>query len=127
MTKQEELRNRTKKFTLRIVRMFQKLPKTVEAQVMGKQVLRSASSVGANYRACGRARSKADFVSKLAIVLEEADETVFWLECLTESGIVPVERMYDLLKEARELLAIFAASQNTLRKRRYKPISKLDE
>jgi four helix bundle protein len=94
---------------------------------MGKQVLRSASSVGANYRACCRARSKADFASKVAIVLEEADETVFWLECLVESGTVKFERMQDLLKESRELLAIFAASQNTLRKTRKQAMAKSDE
>ena len=88
---------------------------------MGKQVLRSASSVAANYRACGRARSNADFTAKMAIVVEEADETVFWLECLTESGVVRAERMAELLTESRELLAIFAAAHCTCKNRR-KPI-----
>ena len=89
LSKQEALRARTKRFTLRIIRLFRHLPKSPDAQVLGKQLLRSGTSVGANYRAAGRARSKAEFISKIAIVAEETDETVFWLECLIESGIVP--------------------------------------
>ena len=112
---QEELRNRTKKFALRIIRLFRSLPRSAEAQVLGKQLLRSGTSVGANYRAAGRARSRAEFVSKIGIVVEEADETVFWLECLIESGIVKKELSEDLLTEANELVAIFAASQRTAR------------
>ncbi|MGZ4789477.1 MAG: four helix bundle protein [Terriglobales bacterium] len=126
MTKQEELRDRTKKFTLRVVKMFQALPKTTETQVMGKQVLRFASSVAANYRACGRARSKADFASKLAIVLEEADETVFWMECLVESGTVRQRANARTAPGGRELLAIFAASHNTLRHSRKQQMAKSD-
>jgi four helix bundle protein len=76
MSKQEQLRDRTKRFALRIIRLFRHLPRTAEAQVLGKQLLRSGTSVGANYRAAGRARSKAEFVSKMGIVVEEADETV---------------------------------------------------
>jgi four helix bundle protein len=87
-SKQEELRARTKKFALRIIRLFRKLPRSPEAQVLGKQVLRSGTSVGANYRAAGRSRSSAEFSAKIGIVLEEADETVFWIECLIEAGIV---------------------------------------
>jgi len=86
------------------------LPRTPDAQVLGKQILRSGTSVGSNYRAAGRARSKAEFISKIAIVVEEAYETVFWLECLIESGIVQEPMLHDLLVEANELLAIFAAS-----------------
>ena len=82
---------------------------------MGRQLLRSGTAVAANYRAVCRARSKAEFVAKIGIVLEEADETVFWLEMLVEAGIVRSERMEPLLKEANELLAIFAASQRTAR------------
>jgi four helix bundle protein len=85
-SKQEQLRARTKKFALRIIRLFQKLPRTPEAQILGKQLLRSGTSVGANYRAAGRARSGAEFSAKIGVVVEEADETVFWLECLVESG-----------------------------------------
>ncbi len=115
VSKQEELRNRTKRFALRIIRLFRHLPRSTEAQVLGKQLLRSGTSVGANYRAAGRARSKAEFVSKIGIVVEEADETVFWLECLVEAGIVKEDLLTDLLAEAHELVAIFAASQRTAR------------
>ncbi len=115
LSRQEELRNRTKLFALRIIRLFRRLPKSTELQAIGKQILRSGTSVGANYRAAGRARSKAEFISKIGIVVEEADETVFWLECLIESGIVKGELLLDLLAEANELVAIFAASQRTAR------------
>jgi four helix bundle protein len=115
LSKQEELRNRTKRFALRIIRLFQHLPRTTEAQVLGKQLLRSGTSVGANYRAAGRARSKAEFISKMGIVVEEADESVFWVECLIESGIVKPELLTDILAEANELVAVFAASQRTAR------------
>lgn len=114
-SKQEQLRDRTKKFALRIIRLFRSFPHSSETQVLGKQLLRSGTSVGANYRAAGRARSRAEFVSKIGIVVEEADETVFWLECLSESGIVKKELLDELLSEANELVAIFAASQRTAR------------
>lgn len=115
-SKQEELRGRTKKFALRIIRLFRNLPRSSEAQILGKQLLRSGTSVGANYRAAGRARSPAEFSAKIGIVLEEADETVFWLECLIEAGIVKKELLEDLLNEANELVAIFAASYRTARR-----------
>jgi four helix bundle protein len=115
MSRQEELRNRTKRFALRIIRLFRSLPRSTEAQVLGKQLLRSGTSVGANYRAAGRSRSKAEFISKMAIVVEEADEAVFWLECLVESGIVKEELLKELMIEANELVAIFAASHRTAR------------
>jgi four helix bundle protein len=98
-----------------IVRLFQHLPRSTEAQVLGKQLLRSGTSVGANYRAAGRSRSKAEFVSKKGIVVEEADETVFWLECLIESGIVKEELLKGLLAGANELVAIFGVSHRTAR------------
>jgi four helix bundle protein len=84
-----ELRERTKQFAIRIVKLFHALPRAEEARVLGKQVLRSGTSVAANYRAVCRSRSRADFISKIAVVTEEADETVCWLELLVESGIVP--------------------------------------
>src|SRR5437016_12233209 len=115
-SKQEELRARTKKFALRVICLFQHLPRSLDAQVLGKQLLRSGTSVGANYRAAGRARSKAEFISKIAIVLEEADETVFWLECVIESRIVKQELLQDLLTEANEQVAILAASHRTSRR-----------
>ena len=86
--------------------------------MLGKQVLRSGTSVAANYRAACRARSKAEFVARIGVVVEEIDETVFWLEMLSETSIVPRGRLDALLQEARELLAIFAASQRTARVRR---------
>ena len=115
VSKPEALRDRTKKFAMRVIRLFQHLPRSTEAQVLGKQLLRAATSAGANYRAAGRARSKAEFVAKIGIVVEEADETIFWLECLMESGIVKPDLLRDLLAEANELVAIFAASQRTAR------------
>ncbi len=83
--------------------------------MLGRQLLRSGTSIGANYRAAGRARSKAEFISKIGIVVEEADEAVFWIECLIESGIVKPDLLAELLLEANELVAIFAASQRTAR------------
>ena len=111
----EELKARTRRFAVRIVRLFRALPKTDEARVLGKQVLRSGTSVGANYRAACRARSKAEFTAKMGLVVEECDETVFWLELLIETGIVRAGKLNELLREANELLAIFAASQRTAR------------
>jgi four helix bundle protein len=111
----EQLRQRTKALAVRIVRLYRSLPESRDAQIMGTQLLRCGTSVGANYRAVCRARSKADFVSKIGIVLEEADETVFWLELLIETGIMPEPRVKELLQEARELTAIFTATQRTSR------------
>jgi four helix bundle protein len=82
-----ELKDRTKQFAVRIVKLFRSLPRTDEARIIGKQVLRSGTSVAANYRAVCRARSKAEFIAKVGVVVEEADETVFWLELLVETGI----------------------------------------
>ena len=111
----EELKKRAKQFAIRIVRLYQALPKREEARVIGKQVLRSGTSVAANYRAVCRSRSKAEFIARIGIVVEEVDETVFWLELIVETGIIPQSRAQDLLREANELLAIFAASQRTAR------------
>lgn len=111
----EQLRERTKQFALRIVKLFQSLPASDEARVLGKQVLRSGTSVAANYRATCRARSRAEFAAKMGTVVEEADETLFWLELLVETGLVPRKRMQNLLVEADELVAIFAASRRTSR------------
>lgn len=113
--KHDELRRRTKAFALRIIRMSQALPRTREANVIALQVLRSATGMAANYRAAGRSRSKAEFVAKIGIVIEEADETVFWLEMLVESGIVSPTKLQNLLAEATQLVAIFTASRKTAR------------
>ncbi len=108
-----ELRERTKQFAIRIVKLFRALPRTEEARVLGKQVLRSGTSVAANYLAVCRSRSRADFISKIAVVTEEADETVFWLELPVESGIVPKVRLEKLWTEANELIRIFGSSLHT--------------
>ena len=113
--KHHELRTRTKKFALRVIRMSQALPKTREANVILQQLLRSATGMAANYRAAGRSRSKAEFIAKLGVVIEEADETVFWLEMLAESGIVRAGKLQKIQAEANQLLAIFAASRRTAR------------
>ena len=109
----EALRERSKKFAIRIVELFRLLPKTEEAKVIGRQLLRSGTSVAANYRAACRARSKAEFISKIGTVVEEADESVLWLELLVDTRVVAKNTIDELLKEANELLAIFAASQRT--------------
>ena len=112
---QEELRNRTKAFAVRVVRLYRSLPYRTDAQVLGKQVLRSGTAVAANYRAACRARSRAEWIAKIGIVVEEADETLFWLEMLADCEIVPLRLLEALLKEARELSALFTASQRTAR------------
>jgi four helix bundle protein len=104
------LKARTKNFALRIIRLYRSLPKSAEARIMGAQLLRSSTSIGANYRAACRGRSRAEFVAKLGIVLEEADETVFWLELFQEGNIFPAENLSDLVHEANELLSIFVTS-----------------
>jgi four helix bundle protein len=113
--KHQQLRERTMEFALRIIRMSQVLPNTRAANVIANQILRSATSITANYRAAGRSRSKAEFIAKIGVVLEEADETVCWLELLARSGIVTTNKLRDLLAEANELVAIFAASRRTAR------------
>ena len=113
----EALRARTKAFALRLIRLVGSLPHSEAARVLSRQVLRSGTSVAANYRAASRARSVAEFTAKLGVVVEEADETVFWLELLTESGLIAPERIADLLDEARQLTAIFTAARATARRR----------
>lgn len=102
-----DLKVRTKKFALEIIKLVSELPKNTAGFELGKQVLRSATSVGANYRSSQKGRSRAEFISKLSIVQEEADETVFWLELIQESELLPKEKTTLLLKEADELTAIF--------------------
>jgi four helix bundle protein len=93
------------------------LPKTEAARTIGRQLLRSGTSVAANYRAAGRARSRAEFAAKIGVVVEEADESVFWLELLVESGMFAKPRLDDLVAEANELVSIFVASQKTVRRK----------
>jgi four helix bundle protein len=112
---ESDLKKRTKQFGLRVIRLVESLPGTQTARTIGHQLLRSGMSVGANYRAACRGRSKADFVAKAGISLEEADECMYWMEMLQEAGIVPAEKLRDLMKEADELVAIFTASIKTAR------------
>jgi four helix bundle protein len=114
-SKAEQLRQRTKGFALLIIRFCRTLPNNAEGWVIGKQLLRSGTSVAANYRAAQRGRSHAEFVAKLGIVVEECDETVFWLELLATAGTANSEAIREVTKEAKELLAIFAAAQKTSR------------
>jgi four helix bundle protein len=108
-----ELKRRTKSFAIRVVNFFRSLQRSPEAQTLGKQLLRCGTSVAANYRAVCRARSQAEFIARMGIVVEEADETVFWLEVLGETGVVSQARTQDLLTEANELVKIFGASLRT--------------
>ena len=114
----EALKLRTKQFAIRVVGVVRSLPQSREGDVIGKQLLRSGAAVAANYRAVCRARSKAEFISKISIVVEEADETVFWLELLCDTGVFPAARINELLREANELLAICAASLRTAKQNR---------
>jgi four helix bundle protein len=104
---ENDLRQRTKEFGLQIVRMFSGSPKTTEAQVLGKQVLRSGTSIGANYREAYRARSRAEFIAKCGDSLRELDETAYWLELLVDSNCVTPEKLSFLRRECDELIAIF--------------------
>jgi four helix bundle protein len=113
-----ELQDRTKRFALRIISAFSRLPKTEEARVLGRQFLRSGTSVAANYRAACRARSAADFISKISVVVEEADETLFWLELIVEANLVPHKVVESLGTECEELLKIFSASLATAKANR---------
>ena len=108
-----ELRARTRAFSLRVIKLIQSLSKSATADVLGKQLLRSATSVAANYRAATRAQSHAMFVSKLSIVVEEADESVFWLELIRDAGLVKPERLENLIDEAEQIMKIMAASRKT--------------
>lgn len=110
----EVIRNRTKKFVVDNIRFYRTLPKTEEAKIIGRQLLRSSSSVGANYRAACRARSKAEFHSKLSIVVEEADESLFWMEVLVEAEVVKQSELAYLTDEANQILKIAAASRKTV-------------
>ena len=115
LEKHQELKDRTKQFALRIMMMSEALPNTRAANIVANQILRSATGMAANYRAVGRARSKAEFTAKVGVVVEEADETLFWLELLADRGILKPQRLRDLLTEANELVAIFTASHKTAR------------
>jgi four helix bundle protein len=112
-----DLRLRTRSFALRIVRLYTSLPKAAEAQILGKQLLRSGTSVGAHYHEATRARSNAEFISKLQGGLQELEESIYWLHLLIDSGIVKKNQLLNLCQEADELAAIFVASVKTVKRR----------
>ncbi len=120
----EVLKDRTKQFALRTMKLSDALPHTRSGNVIANQLIRCATSVGANYRASCRARSTADFISKIGITLEESDESVYWLELIVESRMMPEKRVSSLLKEGNGLVAIFVASSNTAHRRTNKRSNK---
>ena len=107
MENKKDLKDRTKKFALRIINMYSALPNSVEAKVLGKQVLRSGTSVGANYREASQGRSKAEFIAKMGICLNELEETTYWFELIIEGNILSKNKLFSLLQESKELTAIF--------------------
>ena len=113
--KHQNLRDRTKRFALSVIQLCERLPRDDTSRIIGRQLLRSGSSVGANYCAVCRARSKPDFISKIGVVLEEADESAFWIELLQDTGKVTPAEGAGLLGEANELVAIFTSSIKTAR------------
>ncbi|MFL6569967.1 MAG: four helix bundle protein [Chthoniobacterales bacterium] len=115
-----DLKERTKAFAVRVLKLVDALPKTTAGRALAAQIVRSGTSVAANYRAARRAKSTAHFISKLGDVEEEADETLFWIELLEASGIVPPTRLAAIKQEANELVAIIVASINTARRKRDK-------
>jgi four helix bundle protein len=119
----DELKTRTRAFPLRIIRLAEILPETPTAKVIRNQLIRCGTSVGANYRAACRARSKADFISKMGIVEEEADETIYWMELLVDADIVKRSRIAELLDEADQILSIVISSIKTARGIRTNPQS----
>ncbi len=113
-----DLKLRTKQFTLRVIRLVESLPPGRTSDIIGRQLLRCGTSVGANYRAACRGRSTVEFVAKMSIVEEECDECIYWMEILAESGLMRTDRMADLMSEANELLAITITSIKTARQRK---------
>lgn len=111
----DEMKKRTKAYSNRIVRLCSALPNDWIAQTLGKQLLRSGTSVGANYRAVCRAKSNADFINKLRVVEEECDESLFWIELLVDNGLVKASRLNELMNEADQILAIVVSSAKTAR------------
>src|SRR5436305_1657048 len=114
--KREEFKKRTRLFGLRAIRLVESLPRTSVAQTVGRQLLRAGTSVGANYRAAVRGRSRADFISQMAIVEEECDEALYWIDILVELGLTPEKRVEQLRAEANEIIAITVSSIRTARK-----------
>jgi four helix bundle protein len=114
----QDLRKRTKEFALRIIKLYAALPKSTEAQVLGKQILRSGTSVGAHYREACRAKSNADFISKIEGALQELDETLYWIELLADAKIVTSTRLEPLVRETNELIAMFVSMAKGVKQRK---------
>ena len=114
----DEMKRRTKQFALRVIRLVESLPRNRTADVMSRQLLRCGTSVGANYRASCRGKSRADFVAKMGIVEEETDECLCWMELLIEAGLVRAEKLEPLMKETDEILSITVASIKTARRKK---------
>jgi four helix bundle protein len=112
------LTDRTKAFALRIIRLYTSLPKITEAQVIGKQVLRSGTSIGAHYREASRSRSSAEYISKTELATQELEETGYWIELLIDAEIVPADRLQPLLDETKELIAIFVTLARKAKERK---------
>ncbi|MEO1376453.1 MAG: four helix bundle protein [Cyanobacteria bacterium J06635_10] len=122
-----EFKGRTKHLALRVIRLIEALealPRNITAQIISKQLIRSATSVGANYRSACRAKSTADIIAKLSLVEEEADESLYWMELIVESGLLPQQRLTNLMSETNEILAMTVASIKTLRIKSQHPKSK---
>ena len=113
----EELKSRTRQFGLRVIKLIDALPSSRTSSVIGRQLLRSGTSVGANYRSACRARSKPDFISKLGVAIEEADESLYWMEMLVDAKMIPADKLNPLMKEAHDIVAILTASAKTARTR----------
>ena len=109
----DELKARTKQFALQVMQLIDRLPNTTKGRVVANQLMKAATSVGANYRAACRGRSQAEFISKLSIVLEESDECCYWLELIMEGELISAEQVVDLYREANEITAIMTASHKT--------------
>ncbi len=119
----EDLKKRAKEFALRVINLTNALPNTYAGKVLANQLLRAGTAVGANYRAALRARSTPDFINKIGVVLEESDESAYWMELIIETKILPESRVSSLLQEANELTAIFAATHKTIKAKRTLPKS----
>ncbi len=122
---ERRFKERTKQSALRVIRVVEGLPRNRSADIIGRQLLRSATSVGANYRAACRGKSASDVVAKLGIVEEEADESIYWMELLIEGGLVSADRLKELLEETNQIVAMTVASIKTLRARNQSPQSKI--
>ena len=118
LNRAKQLQDRTKKFAVRIIKAFARLPRDEAVRIIGRQFLRAGTSLAANYRASCRSRSKADFISKISVVTEEADETLFWFELLVESELIKPTILEPLMTECEELLKIFSASLATAKSNR---------